>query len=200
MVAFPRDHALVLVLDFGFAGLELPQEHDDGLQQVERLEAGGDDGLAFVFGDPLVGSAADDRGDVSGADEAIEAHVGRIENRPDRGNDGDMVAEDREIANALLHGAHQGERGRRRGGFESDGKEHDFFVGILSGDLERVGGRVDDADVGCRGPCVPAGCRGAGHAHHVAEGGEDSCLARWRWTRPSSMRPMGSTHTGQPGP
>src|SRR5258708_6313788 len=31
-VPFPRDYALVLVLDLRFSSLQLPQDHDDGLQ------------------------------------------------------------------------------------------------------------------------------------------------------------------------
>jgi hypothetical protein len=121
-VAFPRNDALVLIFDLGFARLQLAQEHDDGLQHVQRLEARDHDGLAFVLCDPLVRPAADDGGDMPGTDEGVEPHVGRIENRADGGNDGDVVAEDREVADAFGLGAHHRERGGGRGGLKTDGE------------------------------------------------------------------------------
>ena len=39
-IAFPRHDALVLVLHLRLAVFELPQQHQDRLQNVERLEAG----------------------------------------------------------------------------------------------------------------------------------------------------------------
>ena len=76
VIAFPWNDALVLIFNFGFAGLELPEKHHDGLEQIERLESRSHYRLAFVSGDPLVGAAADDSGDVSRSDESIKAHVG----------------------------------------------------------------------------------------------------------------------------
>src|SRR5579871_5126709 len=57
-VAFPGNNALVLIFDFGLARLELSQQHDDGLQQIERLEAGSDYWLALGSCDPFIGPAA----------------------------------------------------------------------------------------------------------------------------------------------
>ena len=58
-------------------------------------------GLRSFSRDPFVRAAADDGGNVAGAEKRVDAHVGRIENRADGGNDGDVVAEYREIADAL---------------------------------------------------------------------------------------------------
>ena len=62
---------------------------------------GHDDRLALVARDPLVGPAADHRRDVAGPDERVEPHVGRIEDRADGRDDRDVVAEDREVRDAL---------------------------------------------------------------------------------------------------
>ena len=107
-IPFPGNDALVLVFDFGLAVAQLAQQHHDGLQNVQRLEAGDDDRFAFVLGNPIVGPAADDRGNVAGADKAVEAHVRRIQNRADGGNDGDVIAEHGEILQAFGFRAHQG--------------------------------------------------------------------------------------------
>ena len=89
-------------------------------------------GLCSSLRDPLVGPAADDRGDMARADEGVEPHVRRIENGADRGDDGDVIAEDGEVADALGLGAHQRQRGGGRRGLEADGEEHDVLVGIVS--------------------------------------------------------------------
>ena len=57
-------------------------------------------GLPSLLRDPFVGPAADHGGDVPGPDERVDAHVGRIEDGANRRNDGDVVAEDREVADA----------------------------------------------------------------------------------------------------
>ncbi len=50
-------------------------------------------GLFSFLRDPFIGAAADDGGDVAGADEAVKTHVGRIENGADGGNNRDVIAE-----------------------------------------------------------------------------------------------------------
>jgi len=76
-------------------------------------------------------AAADDGGDVSGADESIEAHIRRIEDGADGGHDSDVIAEDSKIPNALFFRTHQCECSGGRCGFESNGKEYDFLVGFF---------------------------------------------------------------------
>ena len=83
----------VLVLDLAATLLQLAQDHVDRLQQVERLEARDHDRLAVVGRDELEGPCADDRRDVPGPDEAVEAQVGRLEQRAQRRHDRDVVAE-----------------------------------------------------------------------------------------------------------
>ena len=58
-IPLPWHNALILVLDSGFARMQLPQKHNDGLEQIQRLEARSDDWLAFIPRDPLIGPATD---------------------------------------------------------------------------------------------------------------------------------------------
>ena len=130
-------------------------------------------GLRSFCGDPLVRTAADDGGNVARADESVQPHVGRIQNRADRGDDGDVIAEHREVADALRLGAHHRERGGRRRGLKTDGEKHDVLVGIEPGQLQRIGRRIHDANIHAAGLVFERAALGSGDAHHVAEGGEN---------------------------
>ena len=66
-VALLAHHPGVLVLDLAAALADLGQQHGDGLEDVERLEAGGDQGLAVLGRDEPVGPLPDDRRDVARA-------------------------------------------------------------------------------------------------------------------------------------
>ena len=93
-------------------------------------------------------------------------------------------------------------RGGRRGGLEADGEEHHLALRVVAGDLQRVGRRVDHAHIARRAPWPAAatGRREAGHPQHVAVGAQDDAGARSASAIAMSTRPIGSTHTGQPGP
>ena len=97
-VALVAHDAGVLVLHLAAALAELGEQHGDGLQDVERLEAGRHQRLAVLLGHEPVGPVADHRRDVAGPEEAVEAEVGRFEDGLDRRDDRDVVAEDREVA------------------------------------------------------------------------------------------------------
>ena len=73
----------------------------------------------------------------------------------------------------LRSSSQQRQRGRRRRGFESDGEEHDVFVGIVLGQLQCIDRRIDDANVHAARFVLERAAIGARHAHHVAEGCED---------------------------
>ena len=70
------------------------QQHGDRLEDVERLEPGGDERLAVLRGDEAVRPLADHGRHVAWAEEAVEAEVGRLEDRLDRRHDRDVVGED----------------------------------------------------------------------------------------------------------
>ena len=60
-----------------------------------------DDRLAVVGGDELERPRADDGRDVARADEAVEAQVGRVEQRAQRRHDRHVVADAGEVRDAL---------------------------------------------------------------------------------------------------
>ena len=65
-------------------------------------------------------------------------------------------------------------RGGRRRGLEADGEEHHLAVRVLARDLQRVGGRIDHADVGAaRLRLQQRQALRRRHAHRVAVGAED---------------------------
>ena len=103
-VAVPGHHPAVLVLHLRPLLAQLLQEHVDRGENVEWFEAGAHQRLAVVPGDEVVGPAADDGGDVAGADEAVETQVGRVEDGLDGGDDRHVVAEDREVLEPLSLG------------------------------------------------------------------------------------------------
>ena len=129
---------------------QLAQDHQDRLQDVERLEARDHDRPAVVGRDELERPRADDRADVAGADEAVEAQVGRLEQRPQRRHDRDVVAHAREVRHALGLGALERQRGRRRGRLEADREEHDLAVRVLA--ARSAARRAASRPSGCRRP------------------------------------------------
>ena len=139
------------------------------LQDVQRLEPGGHQRLAVAGRDELVGPAADHRRHVARAEEAVQAQVGGVEDRLDRRDDRDVVAEDREVLDPLAGGPQHGHRRGRRGGLEADGHEHHALVRVVARDLQGVERGVDHPDVGAGGLGVEERPVAAGHAHHVAE-------------------------------
>src|SRR5690242_9409939 len=72
-VSLPRHDACVLVLNLAATLRKLAQDHQNRLQQVERLKARNHDRPAVVGGDELKRPRANHRADVARADEAIEA-------------------------------------------------------------------------------------------------------------------------------
>ena len=80
---------------------DLGQQHGDRRQDVERLEPGCDQGLAVLGGDEPVRAVADDGGDVTGTEEAVQAEVGRLEDGLDGRDDRHVVAEHAEVDDRL---------------------------------------------------------------------------------------------------
>src|ERR1700691_5438021 len=53
-ISLPRHYALVLIFDPGLIRLQLAQNHDDRLQNIQRLKTGNSDRFVFVLSNPLV--------------------------------------------------------------------------------------------------------------------------------------------------
>ena len=106
--------------------------------------------------------------------EGIQPHVGRVEDGTNRWNDGDVITEDRKVADAFSLGAHHGKRGGRRGGFKSDSEKHNVLVGIQPGKLQRIGRGIYNPDVHAASLVLKRTALSSGDPHHVAESGEDN--------------------------
>jgi hypothetical protein len=83
---------LSCILDLRFACLELFQQHDDALEHIDRFETGDNDRLPFVPRDPLLRAHPMMVGTVARPDERVDAHVRRIEDGANAGNDRHMIA------------------------------------------------------------------------------------------------------------
>jgi hypothetical protein len=124
----------------------LAQQHPDGLQHVQWLEAGDDHGFAVLAGHALVGGAPNDRGHMARTDEAVDARrSGAAENGVHGRRGQHVVAQHRKIGQALGLGLQQCHRGGRSGGLETDGQEHHFPIGVFTGPLQGLQWRGDHA-------------------------------------------------------
>ena len=198
-IAVARDRADILVLDFGAALVELAHQHQDRLQNIDRLEAGDGDRFAVFLGEKLIRLTADHDRDMRRPEEAVDldgaelAHRRRLEDGRDRRGGEHVIAEHREIRQALLGGGLDRQRGRRRRGLETDGEEDDLALRVGFGELHRVERGIDHADVGAVGPgfhqALPLG---AGHAQHVGVGSEDDAVALGEADR--HVEPAGGQH------
>ena len=143
------------------------------LQQIERFETGNGDRLAVMPGNEIVGPRADHHADMAGPDKSVQPQVGRIEDRLDRWNDRDVIAEQREVACPLGTRLDQRHRRARHRGFEAEAEEHHLPLRVLAGQRQRVQRRIDHPHVGALGLRLQQALARSRHAHGVAEGGED---------------------------
>src|SRR6266851_1758455 len=100
-IAVPGNGTRVLIFNFDAPVRYLFEDHVNRLQDVERFESADHDRLAIVARDELIRTASDYRRDVTGADEAAKAEVGRIEDRLNRRNDSHVITEDRKVFDPL---------------------------------------------------------------------------------------------------
>ena len=130
-------------------------------------------GLSIVPRDELVGRGADHHRHVAGPEEAVDPQIGAVEDRLDRRHDRDVVAEHREVADALALRLQHRQRGGRHRGLEAEPEEHHLAVRVLARERQRV--RSANTPCGCRRrwPSPAAGSARTRHAHGVAERGED---------------------------
>ena len=171
-VALAGDGAHVLVFDFGAALFELADEHEDGFQEVEGLEAAHHEGDAEIAGEFLVFGVTHHGANVSGSDKALHAVVGEAEQETDSGGDEDVRDENGKIGEAFAGGLPDGHCIGGRGGFEAHGEEYHLTIGVLAGNGDGVHGGVGDAHVAAFGFHAEEIAGGAGNAEHVAVGDE----------------------------
>jgi hypothetical protein len=143
------------------------------LEDVDWLEGRHDHRLPVLADDEVVGACADHGRNVTRRDEGLDLKAGRVEDRPQRRPDRNVVAEGGEVADPLLARAEERQGGRRGRRLEPDREEDHLAVGVLAPDLERVERRVDHPHVGAAGLRLEQRAARARHAHHVAEGGEN---------------------------
>ena len=158
------------------------------------------DRLAVVRRDELERPRADDRRHVPGPDEAVEPQVGRVEQRAQRRHDRHVVAHDREVGDALGLRAlaasarstapSSRSRSRRRRPRGRGSAWRSAARRAASRPSARRRPRPSPrADV----PCDPGTRIMSPKQVKITPG---SCAR----AMPSSTRPIGITHTGQPGP
>ena len=163
----------VLVLHLRAPLFELAHAHVDSLQQIERLEAGGDDRHPIPRGERAVLVEAHHRADVTGGEKGVHPPRRRAEDRLHRRRDQHVRDQQREVAHAPAARLDGGQRVSGRGGLEADREEDDLAIGVALGERQRVERRVDDAHVAAARldrEQIPVSAR---DAQHVAEGTED---------------------------
>ena len=129
--------------------------------------------LSVHLGDEPVRPYPHHGGHVARPEEPRQPQVGRFQDRLDRRDDRDVVAEHAEVLHAERARPHQRHRGGRRRGFEADREEHDVTIGVVDRDLECVERRVHESHVGAARLRLDEVALGTGHPHHVAERRED---------------------------
>ena len=67
---------------------------------ARRLEAGDSNRAIVIAGNEFIRATANDGRHMTRANERIQLHVWRVEDRTDRGRDRDVIAEDGEIVDA----------------------------------------------------------------------------------------------------
>ena len=85
---------------------------------------------------------------MAGQDEAVDARLARVEQRPQRAGHRLVQAQDGEVGQAALAGQQQRAGHGRRRGLEADADEHELALGLGGGQVDGVDRRVDDAHVG----------------------------------------------------
>jgi hypothetical protein len=115
LVAAEGDRADELVLDLGASLLELSDQHQDALEQVDRLEPRDDERHAEVVRDRLVLAPALHRADVTGREEALDPVARRHKDRRDRRRHQHVRDQQREVPDPLIvRHLHRHRVGRRR--------------------------------------------------------------------------------------
>src|SRR6516225_1768552 len=117
------------------------------MEHVQRLESGDDDRLSILLGDEFVRCVADHHAHMARPQKTIELEFGRIEDRLDRRDDRDVIAEKGKVRNSLGLGTQHCHGRARHCRFEAQCEEHNLLVRILLRDAQGIERRIDHADI-----------------------------------------------------
>src|SRR6516164_4878960 len=117
------------------------------MEHVQRLESGDDDRLSILLGDEFVRCVADHHAHMARPQKTIELEFGRIEDRLDRRDDRDVIAEKGKVRNTLGLGTQHCHGRARHCRFEAQCEEHDLLVPIFLRDAQGIERRIDHADI-----------------------------------------------------
>ena len=157
-------------------------------------------GRAVVGRDELERPRADHGGDVPGADEAVEPQVGRLEQRAQRRHDRHVVADAGEVRDALGLRALERQRGRRaRSSRSRSRRTRPRGRGSAWRSAARRAASRPSARRRPR-PWPPAASRCEPGTRIMSPKQVKITPGSCAIAIPSSTRPIGITHTGQPGP
>ncbi len=146
-------------------------------------------------------SKSDDHADVSRSDESVEPQVGGVQDGLERRHDGDVIAEQREVPDAVAPRLQHGERRARHRGFEAQREEHHLALRVHARELQGIERRVHHAHVRAVGLGLQEAALRTRDPHRIPEGRQDDLrIARERHAiidashRQHAHRTTGSVH------
>ncbi len=101
-----------------------------------------------------IGAQANHHADMARTDKPIQAQPGRVQNRFNRGNDGDMIAENGKIFAPLCLRTQQGNSRRGGSGFKTNREKDDLAIRVPVGKFKRIEWGVDKTHIGSIGLCI----------------------------------------------
>jgi hypothetical protein len=137
-VALLRNYPPILVFYLATAFRQLPEQHSQGLEKVERFKSGDHHRFTVVSGNEFIGPPADDHAHVSRPQKAGERKIRGFQEGPKGGQDGNMVAEQREIPKTFPLGLQDGQGSGRHGSLETYTEKDHFSSRVGAGDLQRI--------------------------------------------------------------
>ena len=126
-----------------------------------------------MLGDKPVWPRADHHAHMSRPQKSVDLKLGAVENGLDGRDNGDVVAEQRKIVDALALRLENRERRRWHRSFESEPEEDNLLLRIKAREFERVEGGVDHAHISASGFRLQQALLRARHPHGVPERCED---------------------------
>src|ERR1700731_2297528 len=126
-----------------------------------------------MLGDKAVWLRADHHAHMSRPQKSVDLKLGAVENGLDGWDDGDVIAEQGKIVDALALRLENRERRRWHRGFEPEPEEDNLLLRIEAREFERVEGGIDHAHISAPGFRLQQALLRARHPHRITEGCED---------------------------